>query len=73
MEKGYIYAEGPFALWSWGEWVAVYMEKIDDNNTKVEIVSRKKVATNVLATDWSKIIFPLIDGQIIKGKQKSNK
>jgi hypothetical protein len=47
--------------WSWGENVAVFVEKIDDEKTSVEVVSRRKLETNITAPDWEGPIFTELD------------
>lgn len=50
-EEGYILGQkGPTAL-SPGENVAVFVEKITDDQTKVEVVSKKSIKADILAKD----------------------
>lgn len=70
-KDGYIYAEGPMTDWSAGEWVGVFLYRIADDTTRVEIVSKKKLKTNLWATDWTKVIFGEIDRKI-KIEQKGD-
>lgn len=46
---------------SYGEDVAIFVEKIDDQKTQVEIVSKKVMTTNFFAPDWAKHIFKELD------------
>jgi uncharacterized lipoprotein len=57
-EEGYIMAAKGVSLASYGENVAVFVEKVDDKRTKVEVVSKKAVATNIFAWNWEK---PILD------------
>lgn len=55
--EGYILAQRGVSLGSYGENVAIFMEKsTGGSKTKVEVVSKKAMATNFLAPDWSKEI-----------------
>jgi hypothetical protein len=57
-EEGYILAQKGITAFSYGENVAVFVEKVDDQHTKVEVVSKKAVATNIFAWNWEK---PILD------------
>lgn len=52
-QEGYILAQGGMSFVSYGENVAIFVEKIDDSQTKVEVVSKRTLATNVVAADWA--------------------
>ena len=52
-QEGYILAQGGMSFVSYGENVAIFVEKIDDTKTKVEIISKRTLATNVVAADWA--------------------
>jgi hypothetical protein len=52
-QEGYILAQGGMSMVSYGENVAIFVEKVDENHTKVEIVSKRALATNVVAADWA--------------------
>jgi len=56
--EGYILAQKGITAASYGENVAVFATKIDEDKTKVEVVSKKTLATNVLAWNWEK---PILD------------
>ena|SRR5437879_12572899 len=47
--------------WSWGENVAIYVEKIEDGKTSVEVITKRKLATNITAQDWDGPIFIQLD------------
>ena len=52
-DEGFILAEHSMNfMTSVGERVAVYVDKIDDFHTRVEVVSRRLVATHILAPNW---------------------
>ena len=48
-------------LGSYGENVAVFVRKKTDNETNVEVVSKKSMATNIFAPDWTEDVFKEID------------
>ena len=56
-QEGYFVAErGPTAF-SWGEKIAIFTNKVDDEQTRVEVVSKRALATNILAPDWEQDIL----------------
>jgi len=57
-QERYVLAEKGTTAFSYGENVAVFLYKIDDERTRVEVVSKKAVQTNLLAWDWEK---PVLD------------
>ena len=57
-EDGYVLARKGLSAFSYGEYVAVFVEKVDDERTKVEVVSKKALATNIFAWNWEK---PILD------------
>lgn len=46
---------------SWGENVAIFVEKIEDNKSSVEVVSKRHLETNILAPNWANPIFNQLD------------
>jgi len=52
-QEGYILAQGGMSFVSYGENVAIFVDKVDDTKTKVEIVSKRALATNIVAADWA--------------------
>lgn len=60
-EKGYILAQRGMTLGSYGENVAVFVRKKTENETNVEVVSKKSMATNIFAPDWTEDVFKEID------------
>jgi len=62
--EGYILAErGPTAF-SWGENVAIFTKKVSARQTTVEVVSKKALATNITAADWTQDLFNQIDQRL---------
>lgn len=56
-DKGYILAQRGMTFFSYGENVAIFVRKKNDAETNVEIVSKKSMATNIFAPDWTEDIF----------------
>ncbi len=59
--EGYVLAQRGISLFSYGENVAIYIEAPGESNTRVEVVSKKAMATNVFAPNWSGPIFRQLD------------
>lgn len=57
MTNGIIHAETQTRLDSWGEYVAVWVRKVDDQNTEVEVVSRRVGPHDFFAYDWERPIL----------------
>lgn len=57
--EGYVTAQGSMSLVSYGENVAIFVEKLTSTTvkTRVEVVSKKVLATNVFATNWEKKVL----------------
>jgi len=47
--------------WTWGENVAIFVEKIEDGKTSVEVITKRKLMTNVTAQEWDGPIFIQLD------------
>ena len=60
-DKGYILAQRGMTFASYGENVAIFIRKKADKETNVEVVSKKSMATNIFAPDWTEDIFKEID------------
>lgn len=60
-EEGYILAQRGITGFSYGENVAIFVESLGQNKTKVEIVSKKALATTIFAPEWSGAIFRELD------------
>ncbi len=56
-DKGYILAQRGMTFFSYGENVAIFIKKQSDSQTSVEVVSKKSMATNIFAPDWTEDIF----------------
>lgn len=53
-EEGTILAQRGITAFSYGENVAIFVESVGGNTrTRVEIVSKKAMATNIFAPEWS--------------------
>jgi hypothetical protein len=56
--EGYILAQRGITMGSYGENVAIFVEpSTGGSKTKVEVVSKKAMATNIFAPDWAKEIL----------------
>ena len=60
-KEGYVLAQRSMSLFSAGENVAIFIEPQGDDKTRVEVVSKKSVATNIFAPDWTDPIFEELD------------
>ncbi len=56
-DKGYILAQRGMTFFSYGENIAIFVKKQSDAQTSVEVVSKKSMATNIFAPDWTEDIF----------------
>ena len=45
---------------TYGERIGVYLYKVDDTHTRVEVISKKVLATTIFAKDWTGTIFESI-------------
>ncbi len=60
-QEGYVLAQRSITAFSWGEDVAIFITSLSDQKTRVEIVSKKAMATNIFAPDWSVRLFKALD------------
>jgi hypothetical protein len=60
----YIAAQRRTTGWSWGEKVVIYLEPIGRNQTRVEVISERVLATNITAPDWSNPILGKIEEKL---------
>lgn len=61
-EKGSILAQGAISAFSWGENVAIYIESVGGKTrTRVEVVNKRALATNITAADWEPRILEAVD------------
>jgi uncharacterized lipoprotein len=56
-QERYILAVKGATLFSFGENVAVFVDKVDDKRTRVEVVSKKAMEINLLARNWEEPIL----------------
>ena len=64
-QEGYILAQRGMSLGSYGENVAIFLDKTNDaNKTKVEVVSKKAMSMNILATNWEDKIIEKLNEKI---------
>lgn len=65
--EGYILAQRGVTAFSYGENVAIFVESVNGvTRTRVEVVSKKSMATNVFAPDWSKDILDKLGEKLKK-------
>lgn len=65
--EGYILAQRGITAFSYGENVAIFVESVNGvTRTRVEVVSKKSMATNVFAPDWSKEILDKLGERLKK-------
>ncbi|MDP3798206.1 MAG: hypothetical protein Q8R06_13835 [Polaromonas sp.] len=63
--QGYILAQRGLTPFSYGENVAIFIESVAESvKTKVEVVSKKAMATNIFAPDWSKEILDALEKKL---------
>jgi hypothetical protein len=60
-DKHMFLAKHGISGWSWGENVAIFVGKIEDGKTSVEVVSKRELVTNITAQDWDGPIFVQLD------------
>jgi hypothetical protein len=54
-----------FSAFSWGENVAIFVEPIDGKiQTRVEVVNKRALATNITAADWGTRILQSLDKRL---------
>jgi len=59
-----ILAEKGLSTFSYGERVAVFLTEVGPQQTKVEVVSKKVLATNIFAKTWTADIFNTLDALV---------
>ena len=47
--------------WSWGENVAIFVERITNDETGVEVVTKRELVTNITAQNWDGPILTRLD------------
>jgi len=64
-KSGKILAQGSASAFSWGENVAIFVEESGvKTRTRVEVVSKRALATNITATNWEKRILEDLDNRL---------
>jgi hypothetical protein len=63
-ETGRILAQRGPTIVSWGENVAIFVDGSDKATTRVEIVSKAALVTNVTATNWERRLFEALDKRL---------
>jgi hypothetical protein len=67
--EGYVLAQRGMTFFSAGENVAIFVERVGNVvRTRVEVVSKKAVATNIFAPSWDKDIFEKLDAKFKQAK-----
>ena len=62
---GRILAQRGPTIVSWGENVAIFVDgSIEKSSTRVEVVSKAALVTNVTATDWGRRLFEVLDKRL---------
>jgi hypothetical protein len=61
-QEGYILAQRGMTAFSYGENIAAFVQKIDKNNTEIEVVSKKAMETNIFAPNWSQDVLNGVSG-----------
>jgi uncharacterized lipoprotein len=60
-DKHMFLAKHGISGWSWGENVVIFIEKLEDGKTSVEVVTKRELVTNITAQDWDGPIFIQLD------------
>jgi hypothetical protein len=64
-EKDTILAQNAISAFSWGENVAIFVEDAGGKiKTRVEVVNKRAVATNIFAADWETRILEALDKRL---------
>ena len=50
----------------YGQWVGIYVTKISDTSTEVEVITKREAALDFYTGDWTDDIFQAIDMQVRK-------
>ena len=70
-EKGTILAQRSMTAFSYGENVAIFVEPVSDQNkTKVEVVNKIALATNITAANWETTLINSLDEKLNYSTQK---
>ena len=64
-DKGTILGQGKVGAFTWGENVAIFVEEAGGKvRTRVEVVNKRAMATNITARDWESRIFDELDKRL---------
>jgi len=63
-ESGYVLAKRGMSVGSYGENIAIFVKKQNDSVTSVEIISKRRLATTVFATDWTDSFFMMLENRL---------
>lgn len=64
-DRGSILAQGAISAFSWGENVAIFVEDVGGRiKTRVEVVNKRALATNITAADWETRILTALDKRL---------
>ena len=64
-DTGTLLAKRSMTAFSWGENVAIFVDRVSGKvSTRVEIVSKRALATNVTARDWDDTLFKVLDERL---------
>lgn len=66
-EERSVLAQRGITAFSYGENVAIFVEKVEETKSSVEVVSKKAMTTNVFAPNWAKPIFEQLDKKFKRG------
>jgi hypothetical protein len=56
-----VLAQRGITAFSYGETVAIFVDKAEEMKSTVEVVSKKAMTTNIFAPEWAKPIFEQLD------------
>jgi hypothetical protein len=63
-ESGYVLAKRGMSVGSYGENIVIFVKKQSDSVTSVEIISKRRLATTVFATDWTDSFFMMLENRL---------
>ena len=63
---GCVLAQRGMTANSYGENVAIFAEPAGEHATRVEVVSKKTMETNILAPDWAPEVLQKLDQMLVK-------
>jgi len=63
-DSGYVLAKRGMSVGSYGENIAIFVKKQNDSLTSVEIISKRRLATTVFATDWTDSFFMMLENRL---------